>query len=203
MARIAEARTPAAPGSRSQAARREKILEVAAELGATADFDRVQMLDVAKNAGVAIGTLYRYFPSKTQLFAGVFEAQIVHFAHREWTREDADPVTAVGENLVRLNRQLLRTPLLCSSMLRATAGNYMADAPDNPSWLGAEAALPQAIWNTLGNPVPDEQDHSAIRLLVYSWWGVLVSTLSGWVPGTRADEDMRVATRLILARYAR
>jgi AcrR family transcriptional regulator len=37
--------------------RRERILDAAAELAAAADYDRVQMVDIAKSAGVAIGTL--------------------------------------------------------------------------------------------------------------------------------------------------
>ncbi len=34
-------------------------------------YDEIQMRDVALASGVALGTLYRYFPSKEQLFANV------------------------------------------------------------------------------------------------------------------------------------
>jgi len=34
-------------------------------------YDDIQMRDVADRAGVALGTMYRYFPSKEQLFARV------------------------------------------------------------------------------------------------------------------------------------
>ena len=47
------------------------MLNVAARLASEGGFDAVQMRAVAAEAGVALGTLYRYFPSKEQLFAHV------------------------------------------------------------------------------------------------------------------------------------
>ena len=38
------------------------------------------MHDVAKDAGVAIATLYRYFPSKTHLFTALMGAQVERLA---------------------------------------------------------------------------------------------------------------------------
>ena len=48
----------------SQAARRERILDAAMDLAADGGWDSVQMREVAERAEVALGTLYRYFPSK-------------------------------------------------------------------------------------------------------------------------------------------
>ncbi|WP_433755618.1 TetR family transcriptional regulator [Nocardia sp. CA-135398] len=188
--------------SRNQIARRERMLEAAAELGATAEFDRVQMLDIAKRAGVAIGTLYRYFPSKTKLFAALFEDRISRFTAEEWAHSGTNPVVEIGENLVALNGALLREPRLCGAMLRATAGQYMTDSPSEIHFPSTESALVRAILSTLGVATPDGQDRGAIRLLVYSWWGVLVSCLSQHTPAARAEADLRQAAQLILARYA-
>src|SRR3954468_1409112 len=49
----------------SQLARRERILEAAMELAAEGGYDAVQMREVAERADVALGTLYRYFPSRS------------------------------------------------------------------------------------------------------------------------------------------
>ena len=106
MPRIAADRSRAAPVSRGQVARRQRILAAAAELGASADFDRVQMLEVAGEADVAIGTLYRYFPSKTHLFAAVFAAEITRCTEHDWPRGGTDPVADVAEGLVMLTRRL-------------------------------------------------------------------------------------------------
>ena len=55
--------------TKSQAARRQRVLVAALELGADGGYDAVQMRDVAASAEVALGTIYRYFPSKDALLA--------------------------------------------------------------------------------------------------------------------------------------
>jgi AcrR family transcriptional regulator len=52
-----------------QRERRQRIVDAAVELMCDVDYDRVQVKDVADRAGVALGTLYRYFNSKDHLFA--------------------------------------------------------------------------------------------------------------------------------------
>jgi AcrR family transcriptional regulator len=54
-----------------QQARRQRIVLAAIDLLGDREYDRIQMRDVADEAHVALGTLYRYFPSKEQLFANV------------------------------------------------------------------------------------------------------------------------------------
>jgi AcrR family transcriptional regulator len=54
--------------------RRQKILSAAAELFGTQPYDGVQMRDVAARADVGKPTLYRYFPSKEELFLEVFKS---------------------------------------------------------------------------------------------------------------------------------
>jgi AcrR family transcriptional regulator len=75
---IDETRTDAGeePRMRADARRsRAKLLEAAtmafAENGADAPLE-----DIARRAGVGIGTLYRHFPTRTDLQAGVFRSQV-------------------------------------------------------------------------------------------------------------------------------
>lgn len=58
-------------GSASQRARRLRIVEAALRLLEERSYDQIQIRDIAEAAGVALGTLYRYFPSKERLFAEV------------------------------------------------------------------------------------------------------------------------------------
>ncbi len=76
MPRIAKAREGAEPTSDVQRERQVRILTAAARLGSEHELARVQMAEVAKDAGVAIGTLYRYFPSKTHLFVALLLSQL-------------------------------------------------------------------------------------------------------------------------------
>jgi len=52
-----------------QRARRDRIVTAAVDLMLERDYDNIQMKDVTVAAGVALGTMYRYFRSKEQLFA--------------------------------------------------------------------------------------------------------------------------------------
>lgn len=64
----------ARPLSRSQALRRQKIIDAALELVRRQNHAQTQMRDIADASGLALGTVYRYFPSKELLLASVFEA---------------------------------------------------------------------------------------------------------------------------------
>ncbi|GAA5037047.1 AcrR family transcriptional regulator [Thermocatellispora tengchongensis] len=57
---------------RDQRERRSRIVRAALRSLANSDYERVKVSDVARDAGVALGTLYRYFTSKEHLFAAVF-----------------------------------------------------------------------------------------------------------------------------------
>ena len=54
-------------GSAAQRDRRKRILDVTLALASKGGYDAVQMRTVAERADVALGTLYRYFPSKIHL----------------------------------------------------------------------------------------------------------------------------------------
>src|SRR5947209_2929468 len=59
--------------ARNQAARRQRVIEAAMALANAGGYDAVQMRDVAATADVALGTLYRYFPSKDHLLIAAQE----------------------------------------------------------------------------------------------------------------------------------
>jgi len=96
----AEARTP------SQLARRERIVAAATELLDEREYERIQIRDVADAASVALGTLYRYFPSKQQLYAEVLLDWSRSFDTRVRSRSngattDADRLRAALRRTVR------------------------------------------------------------------------------------------------------
>ena len=68
--------TPPLPETLSdtQRERRDRIVESGLRLLRTNDHHQIQMKDVAADAGVALGTVYRYFQSKDHLFAEVLAA---------------------------------------------------------------------------------------------------------------------------------
>jgi TetR/AcrR family transcriptional regulator, mexCD-oprJ operon repressor len=89
--------------TRAQAATRDAILVTAAE--AFASRDDVSMTDVAAKAGVARGTLYRYFPTRRDLL-GALERSAREEAARRLAEAKLDQVT-VDEGLARAIRALV------------------------------------------------------------------------------------------------
>ena len=119
----AEASIPSDPetGSSSQRERRRRILDATLALASKGGYDAVQMRAVADKADVAVGTLYRYFPSKVHL--------LVSALHREFEKVDDRPQKTSARNgtaedrLKRVVHAMTRTmqkdPLLTEAMTRA------------------------------------------------------------------------------------
>jgi AcrR family transcriptional regulator len=94
------------PLTERQEARRRRILHTSAQLASRGGFDAVQMREVAESSQVALGTLYRYFPSKQQLYAEVLVTWSESFDTRvraQTLREtsDADRLRAALRRTVR------------------------------------------------------------------------------------------------------
>src|SRR5690606_9907318 len=62
--------------TRSQHQRRRRIVQAAAALASRGGVEAMQMRTVAERAGVALGTLYRYFPSKMELVVAVVSEEL-------------------------------------------------------------------------------------------------------------------------------
>jgi AcrR family transcriptional regulator len=69
---------------------RRRITTAARELIAEGGYVAAQVAPVAERAGVAVGTVYRYFPSKSDLFAEVF---------REASQHEVDAMRAAMEGV--------------------------------------------------------------------------------------------------------
>ncbi len=72
----AEKRAANASRSRASARRRETILDAALVVAAAGGYEAVQMRTVAERVGIAVGTLYRYFPAKNPLAGGSADARV-------------------------------------------------------------------------------------------------------------------------------
>jgi TetR/AcrR family transcriptional regulator, cholesterol catabolism regulator len=90
----------------AQAARRRRIVRAGLELLEAGTYDKIQMRDVAETAGVALGTVYRYFSSKEHLFAAVLVEWAEPFATR--VREDREEPPGGQDDAARLTAALHR-----------------------------------------------------------------------------------------------
>ena len=64
------------PRQRRKEARPSEIIQAAVDLWKERGFAATRLDDIAKGAGIAKGTIYRYFPSKEAVFEAAVEAQI-------------------------------------------------------------------------------------------------------------------------------
>lgn len=119
---------PAAPAT-ARADRRAAVREaiVAATLSLVGDggWSAAAMIDVARRAGVATGSLYRHFPSKGELLAEVFadaagrELTLVHAITRG---ADGTPLRRLERAVEAFARRALAAPALAYALMAEPAG---------------------------------------------------------------------------------
>lgn len=189
--------------TQSQQERRDRMLEATAELAQQGGWDAVQMREVAQRSDVALGTLYRYFPSKEFLLVSVMLSDIEGLADRLAVRppEGEDPVERVIDVLRRANRALQREPQVTIAMIRALVSGNQDIAP---AVLQTRLMMRRIISDALGADAGDEDVAEgdglmmSIDLLSDVWMAALVGWISGVEPPTAVVPKLETATRVLL-----
>jgi AcrR family transcriptional regulator len=181
----------------SQAARRRRVLDATLELAGRGGFDGVQMRDVAAEAGVALGTVYRYFESKERLLLEANLTQVERLRRRLQARPPAGdtPAARVVDVLRRATDALLRDPDTTAAMVRALGAARRSDA-DAVRRITREMT---AIITAAMHPgPPDERDLAVARALQQVWFSALIGWVGGVDPPERVLDDVAAAARLLL-----
>ncbi|MBF6348356.1 MULTISPECIES: TetR family transcriptional regulator [Nocardia] len=194
MPRIAEPREPGQPSTTGQQARRRAILRAAARLGAEAGLERVQMSEIATAAGVALGTLYRYYPSKHHLYWGVLANAVEDLPAPQG--KPGDPVGAVADFLETAVVALLRSPRLGRAML------VSANAVRSAGTAANEIGMRDRILAVADITDPDVGDYQLARLVEQTAYGIMTWATAGQLDAAEAAADMRRACALLLAPWA-
>ncbi|WP_299530623.1 TetR family transcriptional regulator [uncultured Streptomyces sp.] len=190
-------RPPASPLTERQAARRGAILRAGARLAARGGFDAVQMRDVAEAAGVALGTLYRYFPSKSHLLAALARDLLERWRTALLARPSGPgrpPGERVAATLARTSRLLRREPHLADALVRALTFADRGAGSD-----GDEAArlVTAIVLDAAGATRPSAAQLSAVRVVTHTWHAATVAELTGRATPARAAADVATACGLI------
>lgn len=183
----------------SQQARRDRILKAAVQLASKGGYDGVQMRDVADRASVALGTLYRYFPSKVHLLVATMNEQSRALQRGIDRRPPAGETAAdrVLSVLRRATRALEREPQLTEAMLRALmfADTSAAREVDSVNMVTRDLIL-QAI--SPEDPDPNFEQLAVARVIAQVWQSSLLTWLSGRMSPSDVYDNLDVAVRLLL-----
>jgi len=191
-------------GSAAQRERRRRILDAATTLATKGGFEQVQMRAVADRADVALGTLYRYFPSKIHLLVSVLASQFEQ-ARETFERRPVPGDTAadrVMHVLERTTRTLQRDPNLTEALTRAF---MFADASVAAEIEVVARHVREMLLSAMAEPDRRAQrgtatgHESAVTKVISDVW---LASLVQWVTGRASASDvtssMDVAVRLLL-----
>jgi TetR/AcrR family transcriptional regulator, cholesterol catabolism regulator len=196
--KIGESRPAAAPSTPAQQARRDRIVRAAARLASERDHELVQMHEVAAEAGVALATLYRYFPTKAQLFVGVMAAEVSGMQVPSPPRSasaTARPDERVFEVLVRATRRFVRRPTLATAMIHSS---NVARRDAVPEVAEIDDRLHAVLLHAAGVESPTADDGTLVRLVLRLWYGILQTYLNGRSTLAEAEADLSKGCALLL-----
>ncbi len=184
-------------GSAAQRDRRKRILDATLALASKGGYDAVQMRTVAQRADVALGTLYRYFPSKIHLLVSGLAREF------ERTQEKLDRTPIPGETpyarmlyvLGRITRSMQREPMLTEAMTRA----FMFADPSAAAEVNTVARLMEhMLTKAMHDGEPSGDDIAIARVIGDVWLSNLVAWVTRRASANDVSNHLELAARLLL-----
>jgi TetR/AcrR family transcriptional regulator, cholesterol catabolism regulator len=183
--------------SAAQRERRQRILDATLALASKGGYDAVQMRAVADRAGVALGTLYRYFPSKGHLLVSGLAREF------ERNQEKLDRAAIPGDTpyermqyvLGRITRAMQRDPMLTEAMTRA----FMFADQSAAAEVNSVARLMEHMFTSAmhdGEPTADEI--AIARVIGDVWLSALVAWVTRRASANDVSNQLELAARLLL-----
>jgi len=184
-------------GSAAQRERRKRILDATLILASRGGYDAVQMREVAERADVALGTLYRYFPSKIHLLVSALVREF------EQTRQKLDKRPIPGDTtadriiyvLNKVTKNMQREPLLTEAITRA----FMFADPSAATEVNAVASLMERmLTDALHDGEPTSDERAIARVIGDVWLSNLVAWVTHRASANDVSNQLELAARLLL-----
>lgn len=184
-------------GSAAQRERRKRILDATLALAAKGGYEAVQMRAVAEKADVALGTLYRYFPSKVHL--------LVAGLAREFQRasDKLDRAKIPGDTpadrllfvIGRNTRLMQRDPHLTEAMVRA----FMFADTTAAAEVELVGKLMESMFaRAMGKDEPTERDSVIFHMIADVWMANLVAWVTRRASAADVQHRLELSIRLLL-----
>ncbi len=191
-------------GSAAQRERRTRILDATVACASQGGFEAVQMRAVAERADVALGTLYRYFPSKIHLLVAALAREFER-ANRDLEKRAIPgdtPHARVMSALDQATRSLQNDPHLTEALTRAfmfADASVAAEIHVVERHVGRLLLRAMADPGSSAEPAEPSEDALAIAKVIGDVW---LASLVQWVTGRSSASDvgrsLDVAVRLLL-----
>ena len=164
--------------------RREIILDCTAAIATSGGYDAVKMRAVADSAGVAVGTLYRFFPSKSHVLIAVLAREFERIgAEQDWTVSAGSPRLRLGQLNTRLCQEWRAKPALTEAVTRAFV---FADGSANAEVGRAAAVIEHLIGLAIAGGEPSPRQHRLAAIVSDIW----LASLIAWVRHSTSVEEI-------------
>ena len=190
-------------GSAAQRDRRKRILDATIALASKGGFDAVQMRAVAEQADVALGTLYRYFPSKIHLLVSALGREFEEAEAR--TRDKPIPGDTPHERVMfvlgKTTHGLQGDPNLTEALTRAFMFADSSVAGEiHVVGLRLTTMLNRAMQGAdyVEGAEPTDEEIAVARVISDVWLAALVSWVTGRSTAAEVADHLETAVRLIL-----
>lgn len=175
--------------SNAQRERRKRILDATLTLASKGGYEAVQMRAVAERADVAVGTLYRYFPSKVHLLVSALAREFERIESKGKIPPGHSPLERMQLILGQITKAMQRDPLLTEAMTRAF---MFADASAAAEVDQVGKLMDTLFARAITDGEPTEEQLAVARVISDVW----LSNLVAWL--TRRSSATDVAKRLEL-----
>jgi TetR/AcrR family transcriptional regulator, cholesterol catabolism regulator len=168
----------------TQRERRERIIEAGLALLRNHDHTQIQMKDVAGEAGVALGTVYRYFQSKDHLFAEV----LAHWAAQLQTNVDRRPLkgTTNAERLTDVLHRSMRAFQSWPQLARVVLALESSPDPFTREIFARNMARNTAVYVEALQGLPEDVARDVVAVAA----SVFDLQLRQWVMGSQSIADV-------------
>lgn len=183
-------------------ARAQRIVATAIELAEKGGFEAVRLRDVASEADVALGTLYRYFRSKEDLLIAALNSEVEDLEASMTAKipSATDPLQRVSDFFRGATKGLTRRPRLSRAILRAAASGDRELAEKVAMFHTRMSAMIKAALRGPDevNAMEDSAAEKVAWVLECVWFAALVGWAGGLQDQTEVIEQMNTAAALVL-----
>lgn len=184
-------------GSEAQRERRKRILDATLAIASKGGYEAVQMRAVAERADVAVGTLYRYFPSKVHLLVSALggEFERIDAKTDRSSLAGVTPYQRLNLMIGTLNRAMQRDPLLTEAMTRAFV---FADASAASEVDHVGKLMDSMFARAMSDGEPTEDGYHIARVISDVWLSNMLAWLTRRASADDVSKRLDLTVRLLI-----